>query len=284
MTMSSEDLKRTLMESLKDPDYIKVLRDEVLAPIIKSLVSDAVAARDQEICALRQELREVREELNSLEQHSRLTCLNISGIPESPSESTEQIVRDVAAAAGVTLSPTAIDVSHRVGRPQEGRCRPIIVRMATRTSRDALYAARKDLRSGRVPALGAEMIKKVFISENLTRANQRVMFAARQLKRRGKLHSVWTDNCRMKVRLQQGSSTRVIRNLDDLRELVGDEPELSAAADSAGLAPAPAPPRSRSRSPAAAAAGAGGEPDADGFQPADGRGGTRSGAKRGRKR
>ena len=185
----SEDLKNSLLESLKDPDFIRILRDEVMAPIIKSLVSEAVAERDQEIRELRQELREVRDELNSLEQYSRLSCLNISGIPETASETTDQIVRDVAAAAGVTLGPAAIDVSHRVGRQQEGKCRPIIVKMVSRSSRDALYAARKDIRSGRVPALSADVLKKGFSSESLTRANQRVMYAARQLKRRGKLHA-----------------------------------------------------------------------------------------------
>ena len=260
------------MECFRDPDFISLLREQVMAPIIKSLVSEAIAERDREICDLRQELQEARDEINSLEQYSRRSCLNISGIPESATESTDQIVTDVAVAAGVTLGPADIDVSHRVGRQQDGKCRSIIVKMVSQRSRDTLYAARKDLRSGRVPALSAEILKSVFISENLTRANQRVMYAARQLKRRGKIHAVWTDNCRMKVRLQQGSATRVIQNLADLRDLVGDEPEISAAADSAGLAPAQAPPEPRSPAVAAPAR------DSEGWQ----QGGNRGGARRGR--
>ena len=276
--MASEDLKKSLMECLRDPDFLALLREQVMAPIITSLVTEAVAERDREICDLRRELREVRDELNSLEQYSRRGCLNISGVPEEASESTDAIVRDVAAAAGVTLGPDAIDVSHRVGRQQPGKCRPIIVKMTSFTSRDALYSARKDLQSGRASTLSAEMIKKVFISENLTRANQRVMFVARQLKRRGKLHAAWTDSCRMKIRMKKDSPTRVIKNLADLRDLVGDEPEITAAeTDSAGLAPAQPQPEPRS---AAAAAAAG---DADGFQPAGSRGGKRQNPKRGQR-
>lgn len=275
--MASEEIKKSLMECLQDPDVLTLLREQVMAPIISSLVTEAVAERDREICDLRRELREVREELNSLEQYSRRACLNISGIPEAASESTDAIVRDVAAAAGVTLGPEAIDVSHRVGRPQQGKNRPIIVKMASFTSRDALYSARKDLRPGRASALSAETLKGVFISENLTRANQRVMFAARQLKRRGKLHAVWTDNCRMKIRLQQGGPTRVIRNLADLRDLVGDEPEIdAAAADSAGPAPAQPPPGPRSAAVTAPAR------DADGFQPARSKGSDKGALRRGR--
>ena len=70
----------------------------------------------------------------------------------------------------------------------------------------------------------------------------------------------------MKIRLQQNNPTRVIKNLDDLRDLVGDEPELGTGADdSAGLATARAPPEARDAAPAR---------DADGFQPVGGRGGA----------
>ena len=281
--MSSEGLMDSLLECMQSEKYLKVLREQVLAPIINGLVTDALAKRDKEISDLQEELREarselkeVRSELNALEQYSRRSCLNISGMPEAATESTDRVVLDVAAAAGVTLAPTDIDCSHRVGRQQNGKNRTIIVKLTSRNGRDALYAARKDLRSSRSSTISAEVLKGVFISENLTKANQQVMYTARQLKRRGKLHSVWTDNCRMKIRLQANGPTKIIENMDDLRDLVGDEPELDAQVDPARSAAArgpPAPPTPAGPAPAR---------DADGFQPVGAGGGARGGPRRGR--
>ena len=122
-----------------------------MAPIIRSLVSEAVAERDREISELRRELREVRTEMNALEQYSRRSCLNISGVPEARDESTDNIVRDVAAAAGVTLGPTDIDCSHRLGRQQDGKSRTIIVKLTSQNTRDKLYEARKHRPESRPP-------------------------------------------------------------------------------------------------------------------------------------
>ncbi|KAF0295941.1 hypothetical protein FJT64_006546 [Amphibalanus amphitrite] len=265
------------MECIKDPAFLTLLREEVMAPIIKSLVSEAIAERDSEIAELRQEPREVRSELNALQQYSRRSCLNISGIPESENESTDRVVRDVAAAAGVTLGPTDIDCSHRLGRQQDGKCRTIIVKMSSHSSRDALYAARKNLRSARSSAFGPEILKGIFIAENLTKANQQVMYAARQLKKRGKIHSAWTDNCRMKIRLQANGPTRVIRSLEDLREQVGDAPEFNIPAASTRLGADGDPPE-----PLTPAAEAGPDRDPDGYQRAGARGSARGGARRNR--
>lgn len=285
--MPSEDMRSSLLECLRDPEFLTLLRDEVMAPIIRSLVTEAVAERDQQISDLKQELKEVRTELkevrtevNALEQYSRRSCLNISGMPESTGESTDEIVRSVAAAAGVTLSAADIDSSHRVGRQQDGKRRTIIVKLSSRVCRDKLYEARKVLRSSRSSVLSEDILRGVFISENLTKANQHVMYTARQLKRRGVLHSAWTDNCRMKIRLRANGNTRVIQCMDDLRELVGDQPEFAALEHRAEAAPAGDP--AEPRTPAAAAAAAHG-PDAEGYQLAGGRGGARSGAKRGAK-
>ena len=267
MPTTSEDMKTSLMECIKDPTFLTVLREEVMAPIIRSLVSEAVAERDREISELRRELREVRTEMNALEQYSRRSCLNISGVPEARDESTDNIVRDVAAAAGVTLGPTDIDCSHRLGRQQDGKSRTIIVKLTSQNTRDKLYEARKHLRTSRSTVLSPDLLRGIFISENLTKKNQLVMYTARRLKRRGKLHSAWTDNCRMKIRLRANGPTRVIHCMENLRDLVGDQPEfadLERTVDADEPTDAVDP-----------------EPDADGFLTV-GRGGTRTGSTRGR--
>jgi hypothetical protein len=52
--------------------------------------------------------------LDDLEQHSRKSCVRISGVPESVGENTADIVCDIAKKLNVNLVSNDISVSHRV--------------------------------------------------------------------------------------------------------------------------------------------------------------------------
>ena len=84
--LKAEDVKQALIECFKDPGVIEVLRDEVLLPVIRQAVTEAVADKDREISELREEIVRQRQEINDLEQYSRKNCLSITGLPEKPDE------------------------------------------------------------------------------------------------------------------------------------------------------------------------------------------------------
>ena len=92
---------------------------------------------------------------------------------------------------------------------------------------------RKNLRDSEPPSdsmLTRRMLKDVYVADNLTRYNSAVMFAARELKREGRINSSWTDSGKMKVRIGgRDSPTKIIRSAADLRKLVGDHAALDAA-------------------------------------------------------
>lgn len=221
----SEELRKTIAACLKDPEFAVFLREEVMKPIVKQAVESVIAEKDAEIAGLKQRVVSLESQFNDLEQYSRRNCLNISGVTEQAGENTDELVMAVATAAGVTVRPADIDRSHRVGKKQEGRNRPITVKFTNFGTREKLYENRKDMRASRC-ILPAAVVTNCFISENLTPANARVLYIARRLRRSGRLHSAWTNNCRIKVRLNADGETSVIRNIDDLRELVGESPEF----------------------------------------------------------
>ena len=163
---------------------------------MEAIVAKAVAAKDREIADLKDELRRTNDQLNDLEQYSRRLCINVTGVPETAGESTDQIVTDLAKMAGVTVTRADIDGTHRIGKPGTGKVRPIIARFTNFSKRQDVYNSRRELRKPR-PVRGSvvssEVAGKVFISDNLTRQNQHTMFVARNLKKEGKLHSAWTD-------------------------------------------------------------------------------------------
>ena len=113
---------------------------------------------------------------------------------------------------------------------------------------------------------------------------QERLYAARQLKRKGKLFATWSDAGKLKVRVTAESGTVVVKTLDDLRKLVGDDPalELPAAGAESRLGPAARPESTAADATPGPAPATQGTPttageDADGFQavPTRGRSGLR---------
>ena len=154
-------------------------------------------------------------------------------------EVTDRLVFDTAMLAGVNLTPHDIDVSHRIGAAKPGKDRTIIVRFTSFRARQELYNARKKLRSPcDVPnsSVSAKIAETVFLSDNLTRANQFLLYQARKLKKADKISAAWSDVGRLKIRVTENGPTKIITSLDDLQRFAGTLPE-DRAADASASAP-----------------------------------------------
>ena len=115
-----DQVSAAVAESLKGCDFQEFIRAQVSAAVAESMkgtefqeliktqvneiVADAVAAKDEEIHVLREELEDTKGKFNELEQYSRRLCLNVSGVPEGPNESTDQIVMDLAKMADIMMT------------------------------------------------------------------------------------------------------------------------------------------------------------------------------------
>ena len=223
--MDDDALEAAITRILKNDVFVGIIREQV-----KLAVDSAVAARDAEIDSLREELAETRAQLNTLEQYSRRLCLDISGVPESAGEDTDRLVIDTAKLAGVDIAREDIDRSHRVGTTKPGKSRTLVVRFAAYSKREALYGARRQLRQPRPfegSSVTAEAAKRIFVTDNLTRENQYILYKARQYRKEGRLHSAWSDVGKLKARVREGSPTTVIHSLSDLQKLVGCGPARS---------------------------------------------------------
>ena len=89
--MDDDVLKAAIVRILKDDVFVDIIRDQV-----KAAVDHAVAAKDAEIESLKEELSETKAQLNNLEQYSRRLCLDVNGIPETPSEDADRLIMDTA--------------------------------------------------------------------------------------------------------------------------------------------------------------------------------------------
>ncbi|KAF0288730.1 hypothetical protein FJT64_012887 [Amphibalanus amphitrite] len=110
--MERETLKKAMMECFKDGEFQSIL---------KEIVAEAMAVKDAEIADLRDQLKKATTHINELEQYSRRLCVNVSGVPETPNESTDQIIMDLGKMAGVTVTPADLDRTHRIGKGTGGK-------------------------------------------------------------------------------------------------------------------------------------------------------------------
>ena len=225
--------KAAIRELFEDPEFVQHFQNAILIPAIVAANSE----RDEKITELEEELSETKEQLTrtneeltsikrqleAMEAYSRRNCLTISGIPEREGESTDQLVVAVAKAAGVTITTSDLDRSHRVGQPKRGRPRNIIVKLLSYNLRQRLYEARRDLSARRVqhPIMTREVLEAVYISDLLTQKAQHLLFVGRQLKKKGKLSAAYSTNGTVKVRVSDNQPAKIIAEIADYSELLG---------------------------------------------------------------
>lgn len=221
----------------KISDVLKTTFDGQISAMVTSIVSGVLGGLEEKVKHLEDENANLRTRVEELEnsvafidsqrdkaeQYSRRNCLRISGIPESPSESTDQIVIDLAAAVGADIKLDAIDRMHRLGKkpvPTEApssskptRPRDIIVKLATYRARHNLYEQKAKLKFCGY--------KNTFINENLTRARSELYYLTRQLVKAKMIHGTWTSDGVIIVKPVDGFDVRLrrIETMGDLKNL-----------------------------------------------------------------
>lgn len=181
-----------------------------------------------EVATQKAQLEEQGNKIAELEQYSRRNCLNYTGVPENKDENTVQLAIDLAKMANVKIDKADIDRAHRIGKPRTpapGQSaappRILVVKYVSYLKREAIWFGRKELRTAKPPrgsSLTEADMKAVFVQENLTKANQEIMYLARQLKKAGKIWAAWTDGCVLKVKKSQQSATVRLSSKADLAQ------------------------------------------------------------------
>ena len=149
-----------------------------LTNILLQPLLDRLDEREKEVTKLKTEVSHLQTQVSDFqkqitklqiaddvhEQYSRRNSarLWIKDDEEKKEENTDAIVLNIAQKAGVKLQANDIDRSHRVGKPNQGKARPIICKFTSYSTRDRLYQARKKL-------VGC------FVSEDLTQTRSKLL-------------------------------------------------------------------------------------------------------------
>ena len=106
-----------------------------------------VTNQSVEINQLKKQCSQMKDQLNALETHSRRSNVQFLGIPEKRHENCENIVLGICEKIGLDFNERTIERAHRLGKYQEGRTRPIIVRFHHFKDRQAVWATKWDIQT-----------------------------------------------------------------------------------------------------------------------------------------
>jgi len=210
----------------KDVSFYSEKYDSLLKQVnflnIKSL-NDDITRIKASIRNSDSEIKQLKDNINDMEQYTRRECLEIRGIPQQDGEDTNEIVRKVGDLVDIDVKTEDISISHRLqARTNRASKQPkepsIIVKFARRDVREALYKARSKLRSKSTEDLGFARYtsQKIFIAESLTSRNHQLFNEC--LKKRNECHYkfIWTNQGKILLRRDVNSPVITIKTEADV--------------------------------------------------------------------
>ena len=211
-TITRGQLMSLLQEALRDP-LTRELIAETVSQQMKQLVSK-VNQLEESNTFLKERVQMLETRQDSLDQYSRRSCLRISTPwKEEHGEDTDELTIKAASLAGVTLTKSEIEVSHRVGRKDmQQRPRQIIVKLSQLKKRQEMYRSRNQLKSA-----SNTLEDAIFFNEDLTTTRSEIAHRARKLKQSKRITDTWTVNGAILLRDLRGTIVKIVtpKEMDD---------------------------------------------------------------------
>lgn len=161
--------------------------------------------------------------LSRLEQGPLNANLLIRGINENKSEKLPNIAGACFKAVDSKIKFSILS-ARRVGKKQDNQNRAILVQLSSTTAKTQLMNAKrkKPLAASNVVVEGKCLggpDDLIYFGEQLGSLNSRIYFVARQLVKKGQLHSTWTRNGVVSVRKCEGDDPQDILDEDAFKDL-----------------------------------------------------------------
>ena len=147
-------------------------------------------------------------QINQQEQYSRRNCLRFFGLPEKANESTDALIIDLSTKIlKVPLTTDDLERSHRVGKPDPEKPRPIIAKFKSYRKRREVIVERRKLAG-----------TKKSILEDLTASNATLLNKARSSEH---VKSAWSVDGRIfAISHVKGSRKKLITCEEDIAKLL----------------------------------------------------------------
>ena len=172
------------------------------------------ATHENQIDDLLANLEERSSVLEDQMQYSRRNCLIVTGIAENRGEDTDKVMQSFAMdKLGIQLPESEIDRSHRLGKKQIGKPRPIIIKFVRYNMRRKFMKERRKLKG-----------QGMSIQEHLTPFAEHLYGTAQDLARKAPwLKKVWTWDGRITCLVQMNDNSPeqkiTVKNYEGLNKI-----------------------------------------------------------------
>lgn len=178
--------------------------------------------QEHELSDLKKNVQELQLQLNDHQQRERINNLEISGLPEDDNECLTGIIIAIAKASEVPVTKDDIVHVNRVKprHPVAGRPRAVIVKFTNRLIKDNILAGIRKMRGIKTTdiELPGEPIS-IYVNEHLTPYNKALLKKTRETATDKLYEYVWTKNCQILARRNQGATAIHLRTEEDLRKI-----------------------------------------------------------------
>ena len=221
---------------ISDEDIQKIA-DAVKHTITKDielLIYQKTAPLFQRIENLETENRQLKRDLDALEQYGRRSLIRVTGVKEEDAdEDTDALVCEILGDIDPEFNTTDVERSHRVGKasaqvdelqsaepqevtsdsvPEPVKVRQIIVRLKNPVVKRRILQCRRNLKQ-------YDKRKDVYINEDLTQTRNMIHAYARKLYKRKTISQVWTVNGNIRIKDKSGMIHQT-NTMEDFRALV----------------------------------------------------------------
>ena len=161
---------------------------------------------------------------NSLAQYGRRNNTVISGIPDSIDDNNlENTAISMVSNINVNIEENDIKLCHRFGKPDAtSKSKKTIVRFVNRKNCNKIFENKKKLNENNNGKHNFREGTKIFVSESLTPMNESIAFNCRKLKRKELIHSCYSRNGIINIKMTDKSRPIKIFHMERLVNLFSD--------------------------------------------------------------
>lgn len=172
----------------------------------------------QENRNLKQQILDMKNEIVDLKQYSRRLNVEISNLPESQNEKTEEVVDVIMDKLEVKLKSDVI-AAHRVPTTKTGKIKPIILQFNSANKKNEFLKAAKEKR------LNAKDVNEnfdaipIYFNDHLCTELKQLLFECKKFKKEENFKYCWSKGGKIFLRYVEGSKVFRIKCLADLKNV-----------------------------------------------------------------
>ena len=207
-----QEQNKKLILKVKESEEIIRSKDELLAQ-----KNDQISKLESDVKTLTKSSSKLTDKLDDLEQYGRRNSVRMYNINCAPYNSNclDAVVDVLQNKLKVSVGPNDIDRCHPVGKPNVNGLKPIIVKFKTYNAKREVYSSKSNLKGNP---------DKIFITEDLTKQNRKMVATLLTKVKAKSIHSFWTIDGKIFFKDDESADPkRCMRHSDVVEPLPGTE-------------------------------------------------------------